>query len=326
MRLAHLLLSIGVTAAVPAASVAQDPNVALPVPDLENIMGTGDFQIVSVVTSRGLPSERTYQVTASAGNAMLQMKYAPAPEGADEFNNRPRYELAAYAIQKPFLDPADYVVPPTVARCFATDVVQGVLNMVPGDYKPEAERTFKDWGMTMVLLQYWLWNVEVPEKLNDNNLVKDDRYAYHLGNFNILTYLIRHNDSNEGNFLRSVVAENPRIFSVDNGVAFSNEESDRGTYWRNIEVKRFPAKSIERLRQVTEEGLQQALGVVVQFELQGGQFVPVPPTANLDPGDGVRHNDSIIQLGLTDSEIRQVYRRLEQLLEWVDGGRYTVFQ
>ena len=325
MRLADLTLAIGVTVVLPATSLAQDPNVALPVPQLEEILSVGDFQIVSAVTSRGLPSERTYQVTASAGNAMLQMKYAPAPEGADEFNNRPRYELAAYEIQKLFLDPEDYVVPPTVARCLPTDAVQSVMNMVPGDYKPEAERTFRDWGMTVVLLQYWLWNVEVPEKLNDDDLAKEDRYAYHLGHFNLLTYLIRHNDSNEGNFLRSVVAENPRIFSVDNGVAFSNEESDRGTYWRNIEVDRFPARAIERLRQVTPEGLQEALGVVAQFDLRDGSFVPAEPGENLKPGDGVRRNDTTIQLGLTDSEIRQIWRRLERLLEWVDGGRYTVF-
>ena len=149
--------------ALPATSLAQDPNVALPVQQLEELLSVGDFQIVSAVTSRGLPSERTYQVTASAGNAMLQMKYAPAPEGAGEFNNRPRYELAAYEIQKLFLDPEDYVVPPTVARCLPLNEVQSVMNMVPGDYKPEAERTFREWDMTLVLLQYWLWNVEVPD-------------------------------------------------------------------------------------------------------------------------------------------------------------------
>ena len=332
MRLRELTLVtgvvLGVTASFPAESVGQDANVALPVTEIEELLSTGDVQVVAVVTSRGLPSERTYQVTASAGNAMMQMKYAPAGPGADEFNNRPRYELAAYEIQKLFLDEAHYVVPPTVIRPYPMNQVQDVLNLVPGDYKPEAEQTFNEWAMTLVLLQYWLWNVDAPDPrdMDDGDLLEDDTYATHIGNFNILTYLIRHNDSNEGNFLRSTVAENPRVFSVDNGVAFSNEESDRGTYWREIQVDRFPASSVDRLRALTEADLHAALGVLVEFALQGGQFVEVEPTANLDPGDGVRRDDTgKIQLGLTESEIRQIHRRLEQLLEWIDGGRYSVF-
>ncbi|MDH3732164.1 MAG: hypothetical protein OEU54_01470 [Gemmatimonadota bacterium] len=318
-------LAIAVTLAVPAASWGQDANMALPVDQLEEIMSTGDFQVVSVTTSRGLPSERTYQITAQAGNAMIQMKYAPAARGADEFNNRPRYELAAYEIQKLFLDPEHYAVPPTRARAFPRSQVQGVLDMLQVDYKPEAESTFGDWDMTLVLLQYWLWNVEVPDELDDGDRQEDDVYATHLGNFNLVTYLIRHNDSNEGNFLRSTVAESPRIFSVDNGVAFSNEESNRGFYWRDVQVDRFPAESIERLRSITEDELQAALGTVAEFELQGGQFVQVPSTENMNPGRGVRAGDGRIQLGLTESEVRQMYRRLERLIGWIDGGRYTVF-
>ena len=66
------------------------------------------------------------------------------------------------------------------------------------------------------------------------------------------------------------------------------------------------------------------LGVLVQFELQGGQFVEVPATENLDPGRGVRNDDTTIQLGLTDSEIRNIFRRLERLVEWIDDGRYEL--
>ena len=325
MHLRELTLALSVTLAVPASSFGQDANMALPVAEIEQLLSVGEFQIISAITSRGLPSERTFQVTASAGNAMLQMKYAPAAEGGGEFNNRPRYELAAYALQKLFLDEPHYAVPPTVIRAYPTSAVQDVLNLVPVDYKPEAEQTFDEWSMTLVLLQYWLWNVEVPDKLDDKDLVKDDLYATHLGNFNLVTYLIRHNDSNEGNFLRSAVAENPRIFSVDNGVAFSNEESDRGFYWRDIQVDRFPASSIERLRSLTEEDLHAALGTVAELELQGANFVQVTPTANLNPGRGVRNDDTRVQLGLTESEIRQIYRRIERLLGWIDGGRYSVF-
>jgi len=325
MKLSELVLVLGVTVSVPAQSVAQDANVAFPVAEIEGMLKTGDFQIVSVTPSRGLPSERTYQVTAGVGSKMLQMKYAPAAKGADDFNNRPRYELAAYELQKLFLDEGEQVVPPTVARCYPTEVVQGVLNHAPGDYKPEAERTFKEWNMTLVLLQYWLWNVDAPEDLKDGDMLANEAYARNLGNFNILTYLIRHNDSNRGNFLRSTVADNPRVFSVDNGVAFSNEESDRGTYWRDLKLDRYPARTIERLRSLTAEDLQAALGVVAQFDLEDGGFVQTEAGENLNPGRGVRHEGTTIQLGLTESEVRQVYRRLTQLIKWADSGRFEVF-
>jgi hypothetical protein len=117
---------------------------------------------------------------------------------------------------------------------------------------------------------------------------------------------------------------NPRVFSVDNGVAFSNEESNRGFYWRDLQLDRYPAESIERLRHYSLEDLYERLGTVAEFEVRGGGFIQVPPTENLDPGDGVRTNDTRIQLGLTDSEIRNVHRRLTRLLEWIDDGRYEV--
>lgn len=325
MKLRECVLALSVTVAMPAQSLAQDANVALPVAEIEQMLRTEEFQVVSVVPSRGLPSERTYQITAGIGDAMLQMKYAPAAKGADEFNNRPRYELAAYELQKLFLNDDEFVVPPTVARCFSLDAVQTVLNMAPGDYKPQAEKTFDEWNMTLVLLQYWLWNVDVPEDLRDGDMLKDDVYARHMGNFNLVTYLIRHNDSNKGNFLRSTVAENPRVFSIDNGVAFSNEESDRGTYWRDLKLDRYPGSTIERLRDLTVDDLHAALGVVAQFELQGGAFLQTEAGENLDPGRGVRRDGTTIQLGLTESEVRQVFRRLERLLGWVDGGRYEIF-
>jgi hypothetical protein len=170
--------------------------------------------------------------------------------------------------------------------------------------------------------------VDVPEP---RDLDKQDRiqgnepYERHVGNFNLLTYLIRHSDSNKGNFLLSTDPANPRVFSVDNGVAFSNEESDRGYYWRDLRLDRYPAKAIDRLREYTLEDLYRELGVLAQFEIRGAAFVETEPTENLDPGRRVRHTADTIQIGLSDSEIRNVHERLERLIGWIDGGRYRVF-
>jgi hypothetical protein len=140
---------------------------------------------------------------------------------------------------------------------------------------------------------------------------------------NILTYLCRHADANPGNFLIST-AGNARVFAVDNGVSFG-DISDRPDDWRKMRTKRLPQGTVERLRGVSEEDLQQALGVLAQFEVRDGQLIQVEPTENLDPGDGVRRTDDVVQLGLTTREIGRIHGRLQDLLEDIDEGKYEIF-
>lgn len=329
MRVVSLLVSATLMAAAPVASVAQDANFLLPIDEIETLLREAPLDVVSVNPSRGLPAERTYQVTVNAGEGrMLLMKYAPARPGGDEFNNRPRYELAAYELQKLFLDPADCIVPPTVGRFIPLDQLSATLAMAPSPELIEPPRpTFDDWSMGFVVLQYWLWNVEVPDPLDldDDDRLASEAYERHLAHFNLLTFLIRHSDSNEGNFLLSTDPENPRVFSVDNGVAFSSEASDRGYYWRRLRLDRYPREAIDRLRAYTLEDLYERLGVIAQFEIGGGRFVQTEATENLDPDDGVRRSDTFIQFGLTAREIRQIHDRITRLLGWVDDGRYEVF-
>ena len=47
---------------------------------------------------------------------VLGVKWARTPPGGRTLNNQPQYEIAAYRLQKMFLDPPHYVVPPTVMR------------------------------------------------------------------------------------------------------------------------------------------------------------------------------------------------------------------
>lgn len=311
-------------AATPAPATAQDANFLLPIAEIDRILREGEIEVIGVQPSRGLPGERTYRVTLQSGDHVLGVKYAPAREGADEFNNRPRYELAAYEVQDLFLDEREMVVPPTAIRAFPLDVVRSTLARA-GDAANPPERTFDEWPMTLVALQYWMFNVDLPEELpDDDRLEEDEVYERLLGNFNLLTYAIGHSDSNQGNFMQSMDPEWPRVFSVDNGVAFASEESNRGTEWRDLQLDRYPAPAIERLRGITLEGLQERFGVLVQFELRDGNFVEVEPTENLDPGRGVRRDAERIQLGLTEREIRAMHRRIVRLIERVDDGRYEL--
>ena len=323
---ALVLAAAAAAASTPAPATAQDANFLLPIAEIERILREGEIEVIGVQPSRGLPGERTYRVTLQSGDHVLGVKYAPAGEGADEFNNRPRYELAAYDTQALFLDEREMVVPPTAIRAFPLDVVRATVARAgdAGAANPP-EQTFDEWPMTLVALQYWMFNVDLPEELPDDDRIEEDEvYERLLGNFNLLTYIIGHSDSNEGNFLQSMDPAWPRVFSVDNGVSFASEESDRGTEWRDLQLDRYPASAIDRLRGVSLEELQARFGILVQFEIRDGNFAEVEPTENLDPGRGVRRDAERIQLGLTESEIRAMHRRIVRLIERVDDGRYEL--
>ena len=137
----------------------------------------------------------------------IGIKIRPARRGGGRFNNQPRYDLAAYRLQAMFLEPQDYVVPPTVIRSFPLERY--------AEYDPEIRPTFADADSVIVVLQYWLRNISNPEDVLDaDRLPCDPEYARHIGDLNIFTYIIRHLDSNRGNFLISTDADNPRVFAV----------------------------------------------------------------------------------------------------------------
>ncbi|HSJ05687.1 MAG TPA: hypothetical protein VK936_03225, partial [Longimicrobiales bacterium] len=237
---------------------------------------------------------------------------------ASEFNNEPRFELAAYEIQKLFLAEPELAVPPTVLRAFPLEYVRERI--------PHATATFREAPRSvLVALQYWLMGV-TPENFWDARRARSDTvYARHIGNFNIVTHLIRHHDANVGNFLISENPENPRVFAVDNGVAFSAPVSNRGHMWRDLQVRQLPGHTVERLRLVTREDLDRALGVLAEWEVHDGILVRVPPGENMSPGRGVRRSSQRIQVGLTSQEINGVENRIRQLLRRVDEGRIETF-
>jgi hypothetical protein len=220
-------------------------------------------------------------------------------------------------LQKLFLSAEEYVVPPTAGRGFSIEEYEKIeINASP---------TFKNSPAVYCLLQYWLDNVSAEEILDEERFASDSVYAKHIGNLNIFTYLIRHSDSNIGNLLISTDSLNPRVFAVDNEMAFGNITSERGYEWRNLVVKRFPRETVERLQQIQLEDLQKTLAVVAQYEIREGQLMPVEPTETINHTKGVRQSNSIIQLGLTEKEINGVYKRLNEFLEKIDSGEIKTF-
>jgi len=314
--LAVVLTIAGLTESVNAADV----NIPRPADEIERELATAPFVITAAEISRPkAKGDITLKAEVSfAGAPPYRVKLRRAEPGAEDFNNRPRYDLAAYELQKLFLDPAEYVVPPTALR------MMPLAELRP--HSPEAKPTFKGSDDVLVVLQYWLNEVKViADVYNPERFAIDPKYARHIGQLNVLTFLIEHGDSNVGNFLISRAETAPRVFSIDNGVAFEFNESDRGQLWRKMRVDRLPADTVQRLRDITLEELHQRLGVLAQWQLQDGHWVAIAPGENLAPVRGVRKNDGIVQLGLRKADIDQVGRQLARLLKQVDDGQIDTF-
>jgi hypothetical protein len=319
MRRLKGLFTAALLLALAAAAAAQDANITRPVAELEQLLAAEPLVITAAQISRPkIKSDVTLRAEISFGGAPpLTVKLHKAEPGADSFNDVPRYDLAAYELQKLFLDASEYVVPPTALR------------MVPladfAKYSPGVARTFSVADQVLAVVQYWLSDIKViADVYNPERFAADPLYARHIGQLNVLTYLIGHRDSNVGNFLIGRQERGARVFSIDHGVAFASEGSDRGELWKDLRVKRLPADAIERLRQVTPQLLADRLGVLAQWRLEGRSYVPVASGSNLSEDRGVRRAGDQLQMGLTRSEIRAVHRLLTKLLERVDRGEISV--
>ncbi len=304
--------------ALPAAGAAQDSNITMPVDSIERLLTSDSFDIVVQQGSRFEGDRTTRTALAYPDGTMLLSKWAPAPPGGEAFNNVPRFELGAYEIQELFLDESEYVVPPTVARAFPVEWYRAL--------DPDARATFRDIDAVVVVLQYWLFSVSNEGFWDRDRFRADSVYARHFANFNILTYLIRHGDENVGNYLFSTDPSNPRVFSVDNGIAFSSRESDRGHRWRRLEVDRVPAATVERLRSLTEDELVRQLETLVQFRIRpDGTLERETPRPAVEPDQGIRRSGTTLQLGLTRREIHDVWARVQRILEDVARGDLETF-
>jgi hypothetical protein len=91
-----------------------------------------------------------------------------------------------------------------------------------------------------------------------------------------------------------------------------------------MRVQRLPADVVARLRNITPGMLEQRLGVLAQWKLEGDRYVPVALGPNLSPFRGVRREGNDLQMGLTKSEISAVNRLLVRLLQRIDAGEIAV--
>jgi hypothetical protein len=313
-----LLAALAVAASWSA--VAQDRHITLPVAELEQLLQSEPLRIVSAEMSRPkAKGDITLKAEAAFGDRPpLRVKLRAAEPGAQAFNNVPRYDLAAYELQKLLIDAPEYVTPPTALRMIPVAELR--------TYAPWVRPTFRGADDVLCVVQYWLQDVTAAEDVLDPaRLQTDASYERHVGQLNVFTYLIEHRDSNLGNFLISKAPESARVFAIDNGIAFASEGGDRGELWKSMRVKRLPADIVERLRRLTEADLTSRLSVVAQWELKDGHYVAAPPGPNLSPHTGVRRKDATVQMGLTRSEIAGVWRQAERLRKMISDDTLAVY-
>lgn len=248
----------------------------------------------------------------------LPVKWAPAPPRTlDAWNAAPRKELAAFAIQQWFLEPDEWVVPPTAVRCVP-------LREYPR--MPEKPAPNVPGGRCVLgLLAAWLQHVTPVEVVVDpERFARDRAYAGHVADFNLLLHLIDHRDGRSSNLL--VTDDGRRIYSVDNGIAFGNLVWNYFVVnWNVLRVPALRRASVERLRGVTQAHLD-ALAVVQELRADRRRVLqPVRPSAPFDPARGARVRRGRVQLGLTAGEIAGVAARLDALLARVDAGAIRTF-
>ena len=270
---------------------------------------------------KGMTGAMKARLFLPAENKEITFKFKKnVPGRLDSYNTSPRKELAAYEVQKLFLEPEDYVVPTAFPLCPTRENYMRVGQ----EY---AAATVKGTDCVLGLASIWMVNVEHPKKLyEESRFLQEPTYAYFMSNFNILTYLIQHRDARAGQWLVSKDEKRRQVFSIDNGISF-----DFWPYnffrrqWDVIHVPALRKDSIDRLREIQRQDLN-FLGVLAQLELdENGILQPKPVGKNLDPKVGAKFRDGTVQYGLTKSEIDNLWGRIQALIADVDSGKISVF-
>jgi len=278
-----------------------------------------DFAIKEVKSAGAGVTGASRFVVGFADGSTLKIKWKPfPPKVLDGWNNSPRKELAAYVIQRWIFDEEDYVVPTPVPRCIPLDGYRPIR----ADATPTVPGTSCVLGMSAI----WMNDVEVADDLlDDDRIAEDPHYAENLADLNLLTYLIDHRDGRDGNFLQSTDKSDPRIFAVDNGIAFEGFPWNFFVRnWNKIRVPWLRADPIARLRALPAEEIDRLSTLFDMNADAQGVLRLARPTAALDPKQGVRLADGKVQLGLTTKEIGALKERIRDLLARVDAGKIQI--
>jgi hypothetical protein len=267
----------------------------------------------------------TVRLPAASGDVVVRAKWR-AYSTLSTLND-PRRELGAHAVQRLFLEPHEYVVPPSAGHCFP-------LAQYRKQVDTGARATFAGTDCVFGVLSYWLEHAQSLDGAEDADFLADDEHAFDAARFrlsrayrdsaadlNLLTFLIEHGDSHPAQFV--LAGASPRLYSVDNSLSFGSFRNPN-VYedWSRLLVPSIREASWRRLRELTPAQLS-ALTVIEQYRVQDGVLVPVSPAPS--PAGGLRWVGRDLQIGLRAQEIARVSARLRALSARVESGKLALY-
>jgi hypothetical protein len=242
--------------------------------------------------------------------------------------NSPRRELAAYAVQKLFLEPGEYVVPPAAAHCFPLAEYRKMVSRA-------ADPTFAEVPCVYGILSYWLEDVQsladareagwfhgqYRHAFDPQLYAANPAYRDSISRVGMLTYIIGHADSHAKNFVITTDSAAPLVYSVDNSLSLGlkkNPKLDETHDWSELKVPSLPEAAVERLRKSVDR--LDELGVVTELEPRNGGLVAAERPRGQPSADGMEWVDGTLRVGLSVSEIGDLKVRIALLLQWVRQG------
>ena len=310
------LLASGVLVVAGTASAG---NYSIPPSEAERRLGSEPFEILEAKrTASGVAGAQRWKLRFQDGK-VIKAKWKAAPRYvADGWNNSPRREMAAYEIQKWFLDEEDYIVPPSEVRCIPLAQMQAIDS--------NARPTLLNTNCVYGVLSLWLQDVEEPAEIWHPDLfAQGGYYRYSIAAVDVLTLLIGHQDGRPANFLWSK-DDRRQVFSIDNGISFhAFPYNFLVRNWNDLRVPALSRQVIERLDRVGPEKIK-ALGILRHLEPdENGVLQVTAPDGNHGPSKGTRVRGSTLQFGLSKSEVREVEERLGLILRLAESGQIDLF-
>ena len=325
----------------PAAPLTLPKVLCAPVPDgspappcrrpdeVERWLTSPDLEIIGVAsTPAGIQGARVLTLRVP-GPSPVVFRAKWRAQSTLTRKNDPRRELVAYAIQKLYLEPERYVVPPTAPHCFPLAAYRA--RVLPG-----AQASFRDVPCVLGYLSYWLedvsgikdaarqgWFGSHDDALDDDLFARSAIYRESVADMNLLTYLIDHADTHRAQFVIRRDPQAPVVYSVDNSMSFGVKRNTRVRVdWAEIQVPALSRRATERLRTADLD----ALTSIAELELAGaGRLQPVTPRRRAAEPAAIRWIDGRLVIGMTVDELAILRERATRLLYAIDRGEVKTF-
>lgn len=303
--------------------------------EIEQLLAAEDLHILGMDDPPGgLQGAKVLTLRGSVGARSVTFRVRWRAQSTADVINEPRKELAAYAVQKLFLDDDELVAPPTAAYCFALAEYQR--------FAPDERTSFRGVDCVLGFATYWLEDVKTASSAREDGWVsdhsdstlwdprqfeRDPMYRASISKCNLLTHLINHGDAHGGQLLLEQTPRGLRAYVVDSSVAFLSIKNPVMLFredWSRLQVPSLPQRSIARLKSLGRQDLDR-LGVVQELELRDGRLLPRKPASPDSPTEAgaIRWSGTHLRIGLTEAEIALVSSRIRDLLARPDLTKLT---